>query len=363
LAGLKNVLPSEPTTTEIHRPPAYIPRLQVNDRHQAHSELLSQLIASENEPIPAPGRSAISSQRILRLLIAVLLFFAVLYPILSGSALFPAPTAVPQEVSSAYETVDSLGSNEAVLVVVDYEAAFTGEMEAAGSAVLDHVMEKGARIALISTNPVGQALSERLDENVYSRPEVYMAPYKSGERLVNLGYLPGGTAGLAGFAANPQSATYFDIFGQPAWSQPALQGITTISDFSEILVFTENIDTARAWFEQVGTQIPSSLSMVLVTSAQAAPILRAYLDSGQAQGMVAGLTGGTAYGYLRGRLTTSRSFWDAYQAGIWAAVLLILIGSLMSVLWPMIQRALPQYFSGSGKARESSTVVKKEPSL
>jgi hypothetical protein len=196
-------------------------------------------------------------------------------------------------------------------------------------------MVRGTRLAVISSAPTGPALATRLLKSLYSQPESYMDGYLRGEKIVDLGYLPGGTSGLASFARQPKEAAYYDPTGQPAWDHPALQGVTSLGDFAQIVLLTDNVDTARGWLEQVRPHMNENGSFVVVSSAQAAPVLRAYLDSGQVQGMVAGLTGGAAYDQMHQRSGAGRTYWDAYQAGTWAAIIMILAGALFNAVRPL----------------------------
>jgi len=67
-----------------------------------------------------------------------------------------------------------------------------------------------------------------------------------------------------------------------------------------------------------------------VSSAQAAPIVRAYLDTepSQVEALVAGVSGGAHYERLRARDTLSVTYWDSYSYQLGAAVLVIVLGGL-----------------------------------
>jgi hypothetical protein len=203
-------------------------------------------------------------------------------------------------------------------------------MEAAAAGLVDQLMARGARLTLISTSPTGPALAGHLLEKVFENPQSYMAPYASGEKVVALGYLTGGNAGLAGFAVHPQFASPYTVDGRAAWEQPALQGVSDLSGFARIVVLTESLETGRTWIEQVGTGHVQPGSLLVVASAQSAPLLRPYVESGQAGGMIAGLWGGAAYEQLAGRAGPGAAYWNAFQGGLWISILLILGGILVN---------------------------------
>jgi hypothetical protein len=335
LAGLRGILPSESTASDFRQPARYTTLLEVSERERDHSEMFEKLLATEADPEPAAPQALLSSSRILRLVLALVLFAVVLYPIAAHTHIVPIPQAMPQEAIWANETIDSLSTNDPVLLVIDYSPSLAGELEAASAGVVDHLMVRGTRLAVISSAPTGPALATRLLKSLYSQPESYMDGYIRGEKIVDLGYLPGGTAGLASFARQPKEAAYYDPIGQPAWDHPALQGVTSLRDFAQIVLLTDNVDTARGWLEQVRPHMNENGTFVVVSSAQAAPVLRAYLDSGQVQGMVAGLTGGAAYDQMHQRSGAGSTYWDAYQAGTWAAIIMILGGALFNAVRPL----------------------------
>lgn len=331
LAGLQGTLTVEPNAMPVIRPPVYSPLMQVTDRQRLHSELLEELLISEAKPQVIPEEPLISSQRILRILIAAALLIAILVPTVSGIQILPVPTAAAQEVLDVRRSVATLPAGAPVLLAVDYTPAMTGEMEAAGAGLVDDLMARGAHLTFISTSPSGPALANHLVAKVLKTPQSYQAAYASGEKTVYLGYLAGGASGLAGFAQQPQSAAPFTLDGRYAWEQPALSGVQSVNGFARIIVMTDSLETGRGWIEQLQPALSNggqAGSLLLVTSAQSAPLLRPYVESGQAQGMIAGLAGGASYEQIAGRAGPGLAYWNGFQGGLWASILIIAGGAL-----------------------------------
>ena len=77
--------------------------------------------------------------------------------------------------------------------------------------------------------------------------------------------------------------------------------------------------------------------MILLSSAQAGPMLLPYVDSGQVKGMVAGLYGAAGAEQANGGLPGFvRRYWDAYSLGLLLVVAFILVGGLWN-FWLGIQ--------------------------
>jgi hypothetical protein len=145
--------------------------------------------------------------------------------------------------------------------------------------------------------------------------------------------MAGGPAGLMDFALRPQvAATARLAGGTTAWQGPALQGVSRLSDFAMIVLITDDHDTGRTWLEQIQPRTANDLPLMLVSSAQAAPVLSAYMDGRQIDGMVTGLAGGTIYEQLIQRPGLSAGRWQAFQLAMIVSLAVILIGAVADLV-------------------------------
>jgi hypothetical protein len=157
--------------------------------------------------------------------------------------------------------------------------------------------------------------------------------YQGPDQYTNLGYIPGGPAGLAGFTEAPRQVIPYSL----GWENGPLTEIQSLADFNLVMVVTESPDTARAWVEQVQPSLEGT-PLVMVISAQAEPMVRPYYQGTpqQVQGIVTGLAGGAAYEGGLPRTSLARSYWDAYSFVVWLAVLLILVGGGINITASLI---------------------------
>jgi len=220
-----------------------------------------------------------------------------------------------------------------VLVGVEYEPSLAGEMESAAAGVVDHLMKKGARLAVISTSPTGPALADRLFDQVTALPEDYHASYTGGEKLANLGYLAGGPAGLMDFVLRPQAAAPAMLDdGTSAWQQPALRGVNSLDDFSLFLLITDDQQSGRTWLEQIQPRTAANAPLLVVSSAQAAPVLSSYLDGRQVDGLTAGLAGGTIYEQLLQHPGPGTGRWQAFVLVMAVSLVVIILGTAVDLI-------------------------------
>lgn len=327
LAGLQGVLPAVPGMIPSGKPKAHAIRLQATEGQQAHAALLEQIIAAESTPQPITTPPFVLSQRVLRWAIAALIVLLVSAMLFSGSRALPMPVALPLETRAAFQVIERLPPNAAVLLVFDYEPALAGEMEAAAAPLVDNMLTlRGPRLTLLSTSPTGAALAERF----LARTQAGHG-YQSGQQYVNLGYLAGGQSGVLGFAVNPPATMPFSLDGQYAWNLPPLQDVRALADFDALVVLTDRVDAGRTWIEQTGQQ-RGAAPLLIVASAQAGPMLLPYTLSGQVDGMVSGLSGGAGFEQANlGRPGLARAYWDAFSLGTFAAALMIAVGSLWNL--------------------------------
>jgi hypothetical protein len=223
---------------------------------------------------------------------------------------------------------------------VDYEPARAGEMEAAAAPLFDNLMLlKSPRLTFIATSQTGAMLAERF----LSGP-LAVHNYQNGVAYSNLGYLPGGQLGIRAFAKNPPAAVPLDMSFQPAWESAPLEGVTAFNEFTAMILLTDNADAARAWVEQTELH-RGGMPFLVVSSAQAAPMIQPYYASGQVSGIISGLYGGAIFEqYNAGRPGTARAYWDAYSLGMLFAMALTLGGGAWNLILRMRERT-----AGGGK--------------
>lgn len=329
LRGLRGVIPIGISILPGRRSPAYFLKLQVSEQQRADAELLEKLILREGQARPV--RPVTQASGVLWRALSALLLIVVLLPLLLGKTqLVPDLALFPSEWERTQRVLAAVPPSAPILVVFDYDPAFYAEMQSAAAPVIDALLNRGARLTLISTLPTGPALAEGFLRTTQERH------LRAGMQYVNLGYLPGGPAGIYYFASSPQQAAPRTVAAAPAWDLPALAGVRQLSDFAALLVLTDNADTARAWIEQT-RQARQGTSLIMIVSAQVEPMVRPYFDADdsdpyQVQGLVTGLVGGKAFEQTYGQPGLSRRYWDAFSLGLLTVTLLMMLGGIFGAV-------------------------------
>ena len=327
LAGLPGILPAEPEIALGRKAAAYPAQLQVTETNRVQAEIFDQVLQSEGQNQPIPDRGLVTSQKVMRMAFAIIIIFAILVPVFSLQTLERYPPIAPVAVLTASQIISSIGNESPVLVAVEYEPGFSGELDAALAAVLDHLMIQEAFLVFISSNPTGPLQAEHI---VTVSNQVGSHQYVNTEgqiEYINLGFIPGGPAGLRNFAENPRLSNPSDISGEPAWQNPVMMTVDDINDFSLVIVASENQDKSRAWIEQAGTLLANT-PLIYIVSAQSEPLIRPFFDATprQVQGIVSGVIGSVQYGTTIGRQGIAQLYWPSFNSGLLAAAILIVIG-------------------------------------
>jgi hypothetical protein len=307
LAGFQGVIPAAPIGSSLRPKPLSL-KLQVTDEQQAGASLFEQIIAAETLPQPRKEEKAISSQRILRWVLSGLILG--MLSLVIGLGLQTIPIVPAGELSGLVATIPDASH---VLVVIDYEPSFAGELEATAGPLLDQLaLSRHSTFTFVSMSPNGSALVERLLFNTGVSKADGLG-YQAGSGYFNLGFLPGGSAGVLGFIENP---------------------VEHFTRYEAVVLMTDNAETGRVWIEQLeaADSEVSGKPLLLVSSAQSGPLLRPYVDSGQADILVNGLYDAARYEQMNvSRPGTARAYWDAFGTGLLLAVLAIVLGSAWNV--------------------------------
>jgi hypothetical protein len=270
--------------------------LKVSNRQQTNAALLS-LIASNAETVEESEKSLMvgTDRTLWRSLLALVFIVVALLggTVLNGYGLQPA--LFPGEVVHTFDRINSIPADKTVLISGDFEAGFAGEIRLTSQALIEHIMRRNLNIALMSINPVDSAL---LVDQI-QRGSAFVPSYQTVEKVVDLGYFPGGAIAVHDLGNSFSNTVPLTADRVATSSQELLKGIQNMADFGAIIVITDKAETARVWIEQLQPTLGDT-PLLMVTSAQASPLIQPYYQSGQVSGMVSGLSGGLVYERIMG---------------------------------------------------------------
>jgi len=332
LKGLRGLLPSETIFLQHQRPPIYTSETKFTDEDSRRVAMMENILTSENNK-----RSKLKSHQrdyninlrlILSAILGLTIFLGLFVPKnLSTNAISNPPTPVVQFYQLLQNSIHH-SSQRPVLLIVDTQPAHFSELRAYVELPMKSLMESNTRILTFSSKPEGTFLSRAMLKEIMVD---YRLNYDLDGNVFNIGFLAGGSTALRSFALNMRTSTYgLDVgtSGEYVWDQPEIADIDSIDDFSTIIVMADTVEKAQRWIEQVGTLLPESTQLLFITSAQTTPILKAYLNTGQIDGLIGSPLDAAAYATLDNQINDAILYWNAYRLAVIIMIIVIVCGVL-----------------------------------
>ena len=266
------------------------------DREQA--DQLVATIADETADRPVESRSFRKPLRLMNIFFSILLLGAVAFMLLTGRVVSFRDPVLPPAGQAFLDWTDALAEDANILLVFDYQPAYSAEMARVAGPILSELFASIDAVDIISSSPAGTLLSAEM-----------LADYK-GLTITDLGYIPGEALAAYGFA------------GAAGMDSMTLSQMLDQDGYTGVLVLSGQFESAQAWVEQWHAIAPET-SLNLLVTAQAGPLFQPYVESGQVNGMVSGLTEAVAVEASLGQKGAATAVWQAYQVGI-----LVMIGGL-----------------------------------
>jgi len=330
LAGISGTLHSPEGKANYRKPVGYGSALKVSDQQKANAALFGSLVEDSFEDEEESGHKNGKTLRILFQILLGIVLVAVMYAsktYLSNYTIQPALFA--PEVVSVFDTLNSIPGDKPVLLAADFEAATYGELSWSSQTLLEHIMRRNLNVVLLSSNPAGTTMLSQQMQSVNQK----ISNYDLQTQMVNLGYLAGGSTGMQSLSGGLRSALPYTHDFVEAWKSPFLQSVQSLSDFGAVIVISDNAERTRFWIEQIDPGLANT-PLMFVISAQAAPLLQPYYQSGQVSGFIAGFNGSLSYEQVFGQPSVSSAHLSSFQAALLFLALLILVGGLVALVRP-----------------------------
>ena len=312
------------------KPSDLVSGLKVTERQKANASLLSIMAVDVGGSTDEESKTVLVKKHVLLRALLALVFFA--FAIFGETALVGyglQPALFPEEVVHTIDQINSLPVDKTVLIAGDFEAALAGEIRWSSQPLIQHLMRRNLAIALISTNPVDTALlSDQITKGLGAVPN-----YPVFEKVVDLGYLPGGAIAVQSLNGEFSMSVPLTAELTTTSTHPLLSTVDSLNDFGAVIVITDDSENARIWIEQIQPQI-ATIPLLMVTSAQAAPLIQPYYQSGQLAGLVSGMPGSLVYERI---LQTPGNATDHLSSLQMLSVLmagLVLVGGFVSMVKP-----------------------------
>ena len=278
-----------------------LPDLLLLKNQRERSQVFSEIIGQEGRRTIAVLHETTPQGKIGRLVLGLFLILGVLLAILLGK---PGQVNLPLSAPAAAfaKNLESIALDDAVLIVLDYQAATQNDIEPLAVRALEILEEKGSNVKVVTANPENIWLAGNLLDPVQVPDE----------------FIPGGMLGYLALAVGET----------PSWGElPINQAFTDDAELfdgiKQVILVSDSAEFVRMWLEQVSPWQPGIKTSAITTSVSA-PMLLPYHDSGQLQGFVAGIADAKALEVAPQNLVNQRAF----QVGMLLMIVVLLLGMI-----------------------------------
>lgn len=254
-------------------------------------------------------------RRYIFMIIAIVVLLPLFFPL-------GLPIRATDSTRVAYEAMEKLEPGSKVLVSFEYGPSTKPEIHPMAIAVLRHLFKKGHKIYITCLWPDGQFMAQEALHQVAEGE--FNKTY--GTDYVLLGFRPGNEAVIKGLVSDLRKMYTVDVRGSLIDEIPMMAGMKNINDFDFIFSASAGYPGTVEWVQYAAdpTGIPMSTGTTSIQVNEVMP----YVQSGQINGILAGMPGAAEYESLIQKPGIGTSGMDAQSVAHLVIVLFIIFGNV-----------------------------------
>ena len=227
-----------------------------------------------------------------RRIIFILIGLAVLIPLIKPNWV-ALPIKIDQNTNTVYQSISNLKENDKVLLSFAYGASTKPEVHPMAIGLLNHLFSKGLKVYIVSLWPEGPIMAQQAMSTVKNSG---LFNIKDGSDYVMFDYKVGGFVVIKGIADNFRELYKQDYNGNAIEDLQIMEGIYSVEDFDFVFDFSAGVPGNAEWVQYASEpkNIPLSSGCTSIMVTDAIP----YVESGQLQGILAGMPGAAEYEQL-----------------------------------------------------------------
>ena len=264
--------------------------------------------------------------RILRWLLALdrrVVFFlvaaAVAFPLVLPLNL---PVHVSQQVIQLYDAVESLAAGgEPVIVAIDFDPSTVPELRPMAVAVIHHLFKKRIPFILLTLHPAGYGIAQDIVNTVkLNYPDVVY-----GKDYAFMGYAVGYSLVILGIGQDFAATFPQDAYGTLVSKIPVTKNVKNFQDIAMVIDFSAS-SLFEVWimfaYQKHGCKVGAGVTAVMASDAYP------FLQAGQLEGLLGGLSGAAEYEDLVKEPGTAKAGMDAQSVVHIVIIFLIILGNI-----------------------------------
>jgi len=278
-----------------------VPDLLLLRDQRDRAQVLTNIIEQEGHRTIPVLHEKNRQSKLGRLILALLLLAGVIISLVLGPG-EDLNLPLSQPAGALQEKTAKLQTGDVVLVVLDYQAATSSEIEELAKPVLDALSHQGVSLRFVTSQPVDLWLGEEL------------LPSNDTGFAVKIEFIPGGLLGYLTLTAG----------SSPDWGMTPIErvvsdGTKLLDETSLVMIISDSPDFVRNWLEQISPWHPDLPTLAISTSLSEALILP-YFESGQLSGFLAGHPGGEGQNQQANQ--------RAWQVGMLIMMVVLILGMI-----------------------------------
>jgi len=200
------------------------------------------------------------------------------------------PIKIDKNTRTVYESISNLKENDKVLVSFAYGASTKPEVHPMAIALLNHLFSKGIKVYIVSLWPESPIMAQQAMSTVKNSR---LFNIEDGADYVMFDYKVGAFVVIKGIADNFRELYRQDYNGNPIEELEIMEGIYSVEDFDFVFDFSAGVPGNAEWVQYAcdPKNIPLSSGCTSIMVTDAIP----YVESGQLQGILAGMPGAAEY--------------------------------------------------------------------
>ncbi len=272
-------------------------------RQKENAQILMNLIGEEGQGLPPAKTQRVSGRGWYRFILGAFLLVVLALVLVFVPEAKPKQLENPAPAVAIQDVLGRLEKGDKVLVVFEYQAATSAELEQIAAPVLSSLHTRGAELQFLTTHPNGLWLADALTR-------------KAEIPARETAFLAGGRLGVLAAALKTDDKSTL---------VPA--GIEELQNYELILLLEDSQADIQNWLEQAGPWLSASKLGVLASSQNTA-LLLPYYDAGQLAGFAAGTIEGRVLAQALDQAPLTSAPSRAFQAGLLVMIAVILLGIL-----------------------------------
>lgn len=230
------------------------------------------------------------------------------------------PLGINQGTRDVYEQLDALQAGDRVLFSINYDPTSAPDIAPQAVVMLQHLMEKNVRVALVCFSASGPDIIENLIKPHLANGKVY------GEDVINLGFIAGAETAIRNLGRDVIGTAKVDYRGNDLRDVAILEGVVDARDFELVFVYHGYNPGVQEWVRQV--QGPLDIRLLAGVVMVSVPEVMPFYTSGQIDGLTQGLRGAAEYELLVNQPGSAVAKMDAQSLGHLVIIFFVALGNV-----------------------------------